>query len=135
MGCREVIVLDTHVLIQDAITPEKLSSRARSTIESGFKGGTLACADISLWEIAMLIARGRIDPKRDAREFVDKLIDARRLRVLPINAEISVLAQSHALEHGDPADRLIAATAQSHSASLVTADKKLRQFKSLTTIW
>lgn len=130
-----MIVLDTHVMVYDALAPEKLSVRAKEAIESGFEQDDLACADISLWELAMLIARGRIDPTRDAREFVDKMLSARRIRVLPITSEVAVLAQADDFEHGDPADRLIAATTQMHRATLVTADKKLRALRQLTTVW
>ena len=55
--------------------------------------------------------------------------------MLPITAEIAELSQSDVLSHGDPADRLIAATARLHRAALVTSDAKLRKLKEVTTIW
>ena len=135
MGRRAVIVLDTHVMIYDALAPARVSSRARKAIDSGYEDENLACADISLWEVAMLIARGRVDPLMDPREFMDTMIAARRVRVLPITIDIAVLAQSDLFAHGDPADRLIAATAQLHGATLVTSDTKLRALSHLDTIW
>ncbi len=83
----------------------------------------------------MLIARKRFDPGMDARQFLEDLICARRIAVLPITAEIALLSQSDEFSHGDPADRLIAATAIFHRAALVTSDAKLRKLKSLNTIW
>ena len=83
----------------------------------------------------MLIARKRLDPGMDARQFLEDLISARRIAVLPITAEIALLSQSDEFSHGDPADRLIAATAIFHRAALVTSDAKLRKLKSLGTIW
>jgi len=130
-----LIVLDTHALIYDALTPARLSARARKAIDLAFTDRELACSDISLWEIAMLIARKRLDPVIDARQFLDDVIAARRLRVLPITAEIAVLSQSDLFSHGDPADRLIAATARLYRAPLVTSDAKLRKLKEVTTIW
>ena len=130
-----MIVLDTHVMIYDALAPERMSSRARKAVNSGYKDESLACADISLWEIAMLIARGRVDPVMDAREFIESMIAARRVRVLPITIDIAVLAQSDLFAHGDPADRLIASTAQLHGAALVTADTRLRALSHVKTIW
>ena len=130
-----MIVLDTHVMIYDALAPERMSTRARKAINSGYKDESLACADISLWEIAMLIARGRVDPVMDAREFIESMIAARRVRVLPITIDIAVLAQSDLFAHGDPADRLIASTAQLHGAALVTADTRLRALSHVKTIW
>ncbi len=130
-----MIVLDTHALIYDALTPARLSARARKAIALAFVERDIACSDISLWEIAMLIARKRLDPVVDARQFLDDLIAARHVRVLPITAEIAVLSQSDLFSHGDPADRLIAATAQLHRAALITSDANLRKLKEITAIW
>jgi PIN domain nuclease of toxin-antitoxin system len=129
------MVLDTHALIYDALIPARLSARARKTIALAFADRELACSDISLREIAMLIARKRLDPVIDARQFLDDMIAARHVRVLPITAEIAVLSQSDAFSHGDPADRLIAATARLHRAALITSDAKLRKLKEVATIW
>ena len=135
MGRRALIVLDTHALIYDALTPARLSARARKAIALAFTERELACSDISLWEIAMLIAHKRLDPAMDARQFLDDMIAARHVRVLPITAQIAVLSQSDMFSHGDPADRLIAATARLHRAPLLTSDTKLRKLKEVTTIW
>jgi len=130
-----LIVLDTHALIYDALTPARLSARARKAINLAFVDRELACSDISLWEIAMLIAHKRLNPVIDARQFLDDMIAARHVRVLPITVEIAVLSQSDIFSHGDPADRLIAATARLHRAPLITSDAKLRKLKEVTTIW
>jgi PIN domain nuclease of toxin-antitoxin system len=130
-----LIVLDTHALIYDALTPARLSARARKAIALAFTEREIACSDISLWEIAMLIARNRLDPVIDARQFLDDMIAARHVRVLPITAAIAVLSQSDMFAHGDPADRLIAATARLNRAPLITSDAKLRKLKDVATIW
>ncbi len=135
MGRRALIVLDTHALIYDALTPARLSARAREAIALAFTERELACSDISLWEIALLIAHKRLNPMMDARQFLDDLIAARHVRVLPITAEIAVLSQSDMFSHGDPADRLIAATARLHRAPLITSDTKLRKLKEVAAIW
>jgi PIN domain nuclease of toxin-antitoxin system len=57
-----MILLDTCTLIFDALTPERLSDRARKALELGEAEASLACADITLWEIAMLVGKGRLDP-------------------------------------------------------------------------
>ena len=66
-----MIVLDTHALIYDALAPRRLSLRARKVIEAGFAERELACCDICVLEIAMLIARKRLDPAMDARQFLE----------------------------------------------------------------
>lgn len=134
-GRPSMIVLDTHVLIFDALQPSRLSARARKAVDQGAASQELACSDISLWEIAMLIARDRLEPGMDANRFIDDLITVRRVEVMPITPDIAVLSQSDSFYHGDPADRLIAATAMINSARLVTSDEKLRKIKNLVTIW
>jgi PIN domain nuclease of toxin-antitoxin system len=130
-----MIVLDTHVMVFDALEPSRLSPRARKAVDRAASVQELACADISLWEIAMLIARGRLDAGMDAARFIEDLIASRQINVLAITPEIAVLSQSDLFAHGDPADRLIAATTQLHGARLVTSDAKLRNLKSVATIW
>ena len=128
-----MVVIDTHVLVQHALQPRRLSGGARKAM--GGEHGPLAASDISLWEIAMLIAKRRIDIATDAAQFIEDLVHARALRILPITPRIAVLAQSDEFRHDDPADRIIAATAIVHGAQLVTADARLRRVKSLRAIW
>ena len=130
-----MIVLDTHVLLYDALSPKKLSRPARAALEEGSASNALACSDISLWEIAMLIARGRVPVDTDAVEFLDDLVHARSVRVLPISSRIAVIAQSDQFAHGDPADRIIAATALAHRSRLVSADERLRKLRGIEVIW
>ena len=55
-----MIICDTHVLVFDALAPARLSAKARRRLKNADAAGQLACADISLWEIAMLIAKRRL---------------------------------------------------------------------------
>ncbi len=132
---RSVILLDTHAIVFDAVAPERLTRRAAGVIERAASQGLLACSDISLWEIAMLAARGRLDLGVDPAVFMETAIQARALSVLPIVPQIAVLAQAATFAHGDPADRIIAATALHHRARLVTADERLHGLKGLTVVW
>ena len=130
-----MIVLDTHVLLNDALDPKRLSRRARLAVEEGHRANTLACSDISVWEIAMLIAHGRLKVDEDPRSFLETTLHARAIRVLPISPSIAVLAQSDEFAHGDPADRVIGATAAVHRATLVSADARLRKLRSIKVLW
>jgi len=135
LGSRTVILLDTCVLVFDALTPERLSKAALSALEQGEQDGILACADISLWEIAMLIDKRRINPGIDTAAFCRLVLDARGVRVLPITPIIADQSTGINLPQGDPADRLIAATTVVHQATLVTVDKLLRNSDSIKTLW
>jgi PIN domain nuclease of toxin-antitoxin system len=55
-----VILLDTCAIIWDALDPEKLSEAARQAINDADRSGKLLIADISLWEIVMLVKRSRL---------------------------------------------------------------------------
>jgi PIN domain nuclease of toxin-antitoxin system len=130
-----VILLDTCTLIFDALTPQRLSKVARKALDRGEAEGALACADISLWEIAMLVSKDRLDPGTDSATFCRLVLDARAVRVLPITPEIAMESTRLDLPHGDPADRLIAATAGVHGAILVTVDERLRDSRAVKTLW
>jgi PIN domain nuclease of toxin-antitoxin system len=128
-----LVVIDAHVLIYDALEPRRISARARRALDG--EHGALALSDVSLWEIAMLIAKGRIKIPSDPVQFIDDLLEARGIRVLPITPGIAVLAQSDAFRHRDPADRIMGATAIVHGAQLVSADAQLKRVPGLRVLW
>jgi PIN domain nuclease of toxin-antitoxin system len=132
MGGGVLILLDTCVLVFDALAPERLSNNALRAIEEGEENGSLACCDISLWEIAMLAGKGRLDPGTDALSFLKLVLG----RMLPITPEIAGISANDALfAHHDPADRIIAATALHYGEPLVTCDQPLSAVKGLKIIW
>jgi PIN domain nuclease of toxin-antitoxin system len=130
-----LIILDTCVLIFDALNPEKLTKKAADTIESSEKQSLLCCCDISLWEIAMLIQKKRLNPGVSIQSFLNMIIAARSITVLNINPAIASLSVEHDFNHHDPADRLIASTALYHQAALITCDEHLSKVPGLQIIW
>ena len=100
-----MILLDACALIFDALTPQRLSRAARETLDSGEARGSLACADISLWEIAMLVSKNRLDPGTDSATFCRLVLEARAVQVLPITPEIAMESTRVDLAQGDPAIR------------------------------
>ncbi len=126
-------ICDTHILLFWADDKKRLSVKANEALETE----NLACSDISLWEIAMLYSRGRINNHAGvtAAAYIQDILLGLDVTVLPITPEIAELAQSELFIHGDPADRLIAATSLVHRASLITADEKLRTIPKLHCIW
>ena len=130
-----VIICDTHVLVFDALAPTRLSTKARRRLKDGESAGQLACADISLWEIAMLIAKRRLEVDEEPGSFIQTVLDSRGYRVVPITARIAALSQSTDLSQKDPADRLIAATALAASAELLSADEAMKAIPGLKVCW
>ncbi len=129
-----MLIADTCALIFDALEPGRLTGTARAALDAAEANGTLCCCDISLWEISMLVHRGRLDPGTTTLEFLRLVVAARRLRVVPISPEAADLAGSLDL-HGDPADRIIAATAIHLLGAVVTSDQRLRDSTVVRTVW
>jgi PIN domain nuclease of toxin-antitoxin system len=70
------VVCDTHALIYWSLAPKRLGAGASQSIEQARKQGEIFCADISLWEIAMLVEKGRLELGVAAEEYLDNLVTA-----------------------------------------------------------
>lgn len=131
-----MILLDTCAIIWDGLKQSKLTSKALQAIESASNNNALLVADISFWEIAMLVKKDRIEIPTKAAHFIQLFLKARNPLILPISPEIADLSVNLPPElNNDPADRIIAATAILHNARLVTADENLLQSELIDTIW
>ena len=131
-----MIIVDTHVIIGDALQPESLSARAVETIARANETDGIIFCEISLWEIAMLIRKKRISVETNYLSFIHLVKASNRYIFRGISPEIADLStQLPAEVNNDPADRLIAATAITAGVPLVTADENLRKAKSIQTIW
>ena len=130
-----MILLDTHVLIWAVDDSKRLSRRAVSEIRRARRdGGGLAVSAISLWELASLFARGRIQAYGTIEASVRLLIED--VTVRPITSEIAALAAQFPADFPrDPADRLISATARAEGLTLLTHDENIRGSPLLNTVW
>jgi PIN domain nuclease of toxin-antitoxin system len=118
-----VILLDTHAAVW--LTIEKgLGRDSQRIIEKAAGEDRLAISAFSFWEMGMLIAKRRLRTVESAGELRARLL-ASSCRELPLTGEIAILAAEIEGLNGDPADRIIAATAIVHDATLVTADDRL----------
>ncbi len=126
------ILLDTHVLIFDALFPDKLSPNAIKFLSQAEK---LYCADISLWEITMLLSKGRVKVDVTVEDFLKDLLLSRAIEVLPITPSIASASQRWLNLHKDPSDLLIAATALCHEIPLLTKDEILHTLSEIKCIW
>jgi PIN domain nuclease of toxin-antitoxin system len=127
MGSSEVILLDTHVVIWLS-TDTKFGKRSMAMAEAALAEDRLAVSAISFWEIAMLIGKGRLRALTSAAQQRTKIL-AEGIREMPLSGEICILAGELENLHTDPADRLIAATAITLEATLVTADDRLLRWR------
>jgi PIN domain nuclease of toxin-antitoxin system len=129
-----MILLDTHALVWAVADRKRLSKAATAAILKAQHEGGLAVAAISLWELSMLVARGRIQAYGTVETSVRQLTEG--VVVKPLTEEIAALAAQFPPDYPrDPADRLIGATAKAEGIALVTSDEKLRASPLLETIW
>ena len=119
------LLLDTHVLhwwSTDA--SDRISPAAKAAMENADE---LAVAAISWFELAWLAHHGRILVRIPVRSWLESL--AQQVRTLGITSAIADTAVGLPSSFpGDPADRLIYATAVEHGMRLVTRDERLRAY-------
>lgn len=129
-----MILLDTHVLVWLAGARERLSSVAREKIEAAHE---LAISLASVQEIAYLVARGRLTMDRPVETWIADALSIHEVRALAPTVSTALRAGSldPAGFHGDPADRLIYATAVDQDALLVSADERLRSCDPARVVW
>ncbi len=131
-----MIVVDTHVIIWDSLKPEQLSRNAKEAIaEANETDGIIFC-EISLWEIAMLLKKGRISIGTSFQDFIELVFASNSYRFQGITPEIAELSATLPEEvNKDPADRIISATSLIFKVPLVTTDNNLLSAESVNTIW
>ena len=131
-----MILLDTHVLLWLAIEPKKLSKAATHAIRRAARSGGLCIASITLLELAVLFARGRVRSAGTVAQSLAELADRTSVQVQEITPAIAAMAaQFGANAPSDPADRLIMATALEGSIPLVTRDERIVESAVCQTIW
>jgi PIN domain nuclease of toxin-antitoxin system len=133
VGRREVILLDTHAWLWWTADRGKLSRKVQRRLAASRE---LWISAISCWEVGMLVERGRLRLRGDARTAIREALSIDALRVAPVSDSIATEAGSFGASfHGDPADRIIVATAIALRATLVTKDERIRDAKLVATLW
>ena len=137
MGRDALIVLDTHAWLWWGSDRDRIPARARSTIERSIEAGdAIHISSISTWEVAMLVQRGRLELTLDVAEWIARAEAVPFFEFVPVDNRIALRAvELPGFPHGDPADRLIVATALGLGATLVTGDQRLRRYRRVKTVW
>ncbi|MGL4593617.1 MAG: type II toxin-antitoxin system VapC family toxin [Thermoguttaceae bacterium] len=131
MGGNAMMIADTHVLIWLLCEPKRLSARANKAI---CEADHLGFSDISLWEIAMLHQKGRIYINEPLNQWFEDICQDTFFKLISISPGIA--SRSGKLEmHGDPADRIIVATALQHGIPLITADNRITETGLVPVVW
>ena len=125
---RGQLILDTHVWIWavEGMT-EKLGAAAVKAIETAARASLLAVSAISVWELAMLVKRGRLTLATAVGAWIEASLRPPGARIIPVGAAIAL--DSTQLpdfdHHKDPADRIIVATARRYGTLLTRDDAVL----------
>ena len=131
-----MILLDTCAIIWDALDKTKLTAKAKKAINKADKARSLFISDISIWELAMLVKRKRVEIDDTSANFTNLYLQTRNIEILQITPEIAELSVNFGAEiNNDPADRLISATSIIENLSIVTSDRNLRNSDLLNTTW
>jgi len=124
------LLLDTAILIHAVESPERLSRRAASALQSA--QNVLDLSSISLAEIAIKAALGKLKLSSViARQAVQDL----GIRILPYTADHAFYLFDLPRHHGDPFDRQIIAQALCEKIAIVTADEKFSLYQGLKIVW
>lgn len=123
------LILDTHVWYWMVAGSAKVPLRVRNKIKAAIPGSNIKVSIMSAWEIAMLESKGRIKMHINCQEWIKNALTAPGVSVCNLTPDI-VYESVHLPDyvHGDPADRIIIASARILNATLVTKDKKIADY-------
>ena len=121
------LILDTHTWLWfETGNKEKFSSAILSKIENGLENGQVSVCAISMWEISMLASKKRINLHTPTLQWLKKSLETKGLSLIPLTPEITTeSADLPDFFHGDPADRIIIASARLTNSILISQDQEI----------
>lgn len=126
-----MVVLDTSALLYWTLRKDELPDKARQAIEASER---IFISSISIWEIALKHARGRLELPYDPHTFVRRLELLPQVEIIPVHTETWLTNIGLEWDHRDPADRTIVALAMELQCPLISRDQKIAEFYQ-PTIW
>ena len=124
------LLLDTHIALWLDSGDQRLRASTRALIDGSWQGdGVIHLSAVSAWEIALLVDSGRIALDVPVEAWLQRFIDRPGLSVVPLDWQVACRAyRLHHLDHRDPADRMLIATAIALACPLVTYDERIARF-------
>jgi PIN domain nuclease of toxin-antitoxin system len=124
------LLFDTHIWIWYVEgETSQFSRRIEPLVEDRLLEGAILVSAISVWEVAMLEARKRVELSIDVRAWMVRALGFPGVRLKPLSPSIAI--ESTRLPgdlHRDPVDRMLVATARLQGAALVTRDERLLRY-------
>jgi PIN domain nuclease of toxin-antitoxin system len=128
------LLLDTHTWLWNLLEPARLSRRAARALRA--PSNEMFISAISVWEPLLLARKGRVVLEPDASSWLRTALSVTPAQVLPIDHAVALRTHDLAgYRTRDPADRFIVATAVEHGLTIVTADRAMRAFSGVPTLW
>lgn len=124
------LLLDTHVALWLDSEDERLRASTRALIDGCWlNGGAIFLSALTAWEIALLVDTRRIDVDIPVEAWIRRFLERPGIEAVPLGHQASSRTyQLHHLEHRDPADRLLIATAIELACPLVPYDERIARF-------
>ena len=123
------LLLDTHAFIWLMNGDATLSSSTQDYIQTVCQNNLLYLSAISIWEIAMLHNKEKLSFSQPLNYWIEKATSLPAIKVIPIDSTIALEScQLPGSFHGDPADRMIVATARLFNVPLMTRDQKILDY-------
>ena len=124
------LLLDTHIALWLDSGSPRLRRETRALLDEHWRGGgPVLLSAVSAWEIALLVDAGHITLDLPVDAWVERFLDRPGIEAVPLGLGAASRAyQLHHLEHRDPADRLLIATAIERACPLVTYDDRIARF-------
>lgn len=117
------LLLDTHIWIWSVAETTRLRPRVRRAMVN--PANELWLSPISVWELLILVEKGRVRLKLGVDAWISQALQAAPLKEAPLTTEVVLATRQVRLPHGDPADAFLAATARVFDLTLVTSDASL----------
>ena len=129
------VLLDTHIWVWWLTPGSPLTRTEREAFDVAAERREVCLAAISLWEAQMLYRKRRLELPLPFSDWLARAADSQIVSVIPLDLETVLALDSlpHSF-HGDPADRLIVATAKAHALPLATRDTRIRRSR-MVRLW
>ena len=130
-----MILLDTHAWIWHLSDPSQLSAAARAAIDDARRDLAVHVSSISVWELFMLTKKGRLHLAIAPEAFLHRAERLSYVRFAAVDNGVARRSVQLPDIHGDPADRLILATAQQLGCPVVSKDRRFPAYPDAEVIW
>lgn len=127
------LLLDTHAYVWAVTAPHLLSDRAAAMIAD--TANTLLVSAASAWEMAIKHRAGKWPEAETLLAQHDEVVTRLGAHAQPISAADAIRAGGLTWTHTDPFDRMLAAQALLHSATLVTRDRAFAEISGVPLLW